>query len=227
MVLERALPDRLPVVDDTVDRIIDLVSDRARRPGSRLDERRLVITLGVSRATVRQALRYLGAHGAVDVVPGKGAFITDITGQEAEDLFDLRARIDPLLVARFVECATAAEVAHFADSVRTFVSAARRGSDLATIRSANDDLYDVLLGSAVGWPLRKTVRTARLRIRIFSRRHLSAQAQLDRFLLAATSIELMLPSIAKRDVLATRWFCERAMMEDQAATLRALQHAVT
>ena len=81
-----------------------LVSDELRRlvitgelpPGTRIVEDRLAARLGVSRNPVREALQALAAEGFVDILPRRGAVVAQVTQAEAEDLFDVRAALEPL-----------------------------------------------------------------------------------------------------------------------------------
>ena len=81
-----------------------LVSDELRRlvitgelpPGTRIVEDRLAARLGVSRNPVREALQALAAEGFVDILPRRGAVVAQGTQEEAEDLFDVRAALEPL-----------------------------------------------------------------------------------------------------------------------------------
>ncbi|MBL7626971.1 GntR family transcriptional regulator [Frankia nepalensis] len=74
MVLERDLSGSLgPTAADVRRRLRQLVADPARRPGERLGgERDLAAALGVSRATLRQALTALEREGVVLRVRGRG-----------------------------------------------------------------------------------------------------------------------------------------------------------
>jgi GntR family transcriptional regulator len=57
-------------------RVADAIASGALRPGDRLPpERTLLEELGVSRATIRRALRQLVEDGLVDAVPGRGWFV--------------------------------------------------------------------------------------------------------------------------------------------------------
>lgn len=65
-------------------------------PGSRLVEDRLAERLGVSRNPVRDAIRVLAGEGFVEVAPRRGAFVTRLSAQEAENIFDVRMALEPL-----------------------------------------------------------------------------------------------------------------------------------
>jgi DNA-binding GntR family transcriptional regulator len=60
-------------------------------PGERLKEVALAQTFGVSRATIREALRILENRGLVSIVPQHGALVSQLSRKELEDLFEIRA----------------------------------------------------------------------------------------------------------------------------------------
>jgi len=60
-------------------------------PGERLKEVELASAFGVSRASVREALRHLESRGLVRILPQRGAQVTLLSRQELENLFEIRA----------------------------------------------------------------------------------------------------------------------------------------
>lgn len=62
-------------------------------PGERLKEVELAGAFGVSRATVREALRLLEQRGLVTILPQRGARVMDLSRKELEDLFEIRAAL--------------------------------------------------------------------------------------------------------------------------------------
>ncbi|MEV6683815.1 GntR family transcriptional regulator [Streptomyces sp. NPDC053429] len=69
-------------------------------PGGRLTEEVLARRYGVSRVPVREALRTLEAEGFVTTRRHAGACVAEPTAQEAADLLELRALLEPLAAAR-------------------------------------------------------------------------------------------------------------------------------
>jgi GntR family transcriptional regulator, transcriptional repressor for pyruvate dehydrogenase complex len=81
-VLKRIRKKRLS--DEAVDQIQKLIMNHEIKPGSRLPaERKIMSMLGISRTSVREALRILEIMGLITVKPGSGAFVKELTG----DLF--------------------------------------------------------------------------------------------------------------------------------------------
>ena len=73
---------RESVAEMVARRILDMVSARALRPGDQLPpERELAETLGVSRPSVREAIRGLAILGVVKSRQGGGAYITNLDAE--------------------------------------------------------------------------------------------------------------------------------------------------
>lgn len=67
-----------PVSERIAQRILGLIANQELRPGDRLpSERELAELLGVSRPSLREAIKSLQAHGRVQVRHGAGVFVTE------------------------------------------------------------------------------------------------------------------------------------------------------
>src|SRR5438552_16463065 len=60
------------------------------KPGDRLIERELCEMTGVSRTSVREALRHLESEGLVQNLPNKGPMVATVTADEAREIFEVR-----------------------------------------------------------------------------------------------------------------------------------------
>ncbi|VWX61795.1 GntR family transcriptional regulator [Burkholderiales bacterium 8X] len=67
------------------------IVEEAFAPGERLKETELAESFGVSRATIREALRILESRGLVTILPQRGAQVTQLSAKELEDFFEIRA----------------------------------------------------------------------------------------------------------------------------------------
>ena len=70
-------------------------------PGDRLVERDLCDRLGVSRTSVREALRHLESEGLVEFAGAKGPRVAIITLEDARDIYELRCVLEGLIVQLF------------------------------------------------------------------------------------------------------------------------------
>ncbi|GAA3041474.1 hypothetical protein GCM10020000_20270 [Streptomyces olivoverticillatus] len=96
-------------------------------PGSRLIEELLARRYGVSRVPVREALRTLASEGFVTTRRHAGACVAEPTEQEAADLLDIRALLEPLGAARAAQRRTEAHLKVLRGLVRLGQERARAG----------------------------------------------------------------------------------------------------
>lgn len=70
--------------------------------GSRFDQKAIAEELGVSLVPVREALRMLEGEGFVTINPRRGAFVTDISAGELEELYLIREELEDLATRQAV-----------------------------------------------------------------------------------------------------------------------------
>lgn len=81
------------------------------QPGRKLAEDELASVYGVSRTIVRSALQALAHDRLVNLEPNRGAFVAQPTAEEARQVFDARALIEPHLAALAADRAEPAQLA--------------------------------------------------------------------------------------------------------------------
>jgi len=67
-------------------------------PGVRIRQESIAEQFGASRSPVREALRILEADGLINLVAHTGAWISHLSLTECEEMYQLRERIEPLLL---------------------------------------------------------------------------------------------------------------------------------
>ncbi len=75
-------------------------------PSDPLREMELSEALGVSRSTVREALRLLHEEKLVEIIPHRGAFVIKLTRRTARELYTLRAVLEPYALQLAMEGGT-------------------------------------------------------------------------------------------------------------------------
>jgi len=67
-------------------------------PGARIRQEQIAEEYGASRLPVREALRTLADEGLVTLVANTGAWVSHLSLAECEELYQIRERIEPLLL---------------------------------------------------------------------------------------------------------------------------------
>lgn len=81
MILSESTADKL------AEALAEAIFSGEFEPGSRLDEQQLAQRFAVSRTPVREALRMLATSGLIDIRPRRGAFVTNVSPSQLEELF--------------------------------------------------------------------------------------------------------------------------------------------
>ncbi len=158
----------------------DIVQDQMReaiiaghfKPGERLVERPLCDQLGVSRTVVRETIRYLEAEGLVDILPGKGPIVAQMSWDDARQIYDIRRMLE---TAAAMTCAR-----NMTPDLKDRLQAALQNlkGTLATdapgaLFSATSEFYQVIFegaGHSIAWEVvqRLNGRISRLRMMTLS-----------------------------------------------------------
>ena len=84
------------------DWIADRILSGGILPGERVTENGLADLMGISRSPVREALRELSRGGLINIQPRRGAFVAELDGRHAADLYVCRLILEPQCVAQSV-----------------------------------------------------------------------------------------------------------------------------
>jgi DNA-binding GntR family transcriptional regulator len=115
------------------------------KPGQRLVERELCKMTGVSRPSIREALRLLEADGLVSTVPHRGPVVSTISLEEARQLYAARAVLEGFAGR---ECARLHDpaVAHTIGNALAKLKAAFAEGSLTAALEAKTEFYAALIG---------------------------------------------------------------------------------
>jgi GntR family transcriptional regulator, transcriptional repressor for pyruvate dehydrogenase complex len=123
--------NRGPLHEQIADQIQNMIAAQRLRPGDKLpNERDLAKTLGVSRPTIREAMRLMQHRGLIDRKPGGGTYLIQmgtaalsesldryfwIKDCSHDDLFQVRQGLEPVAAALAAQHATPEVIRHLED----------------------------------------------------------------------------------------------------------------
>lgn len=85
------------IVDSAIKEILDLIVNQQFKPGSKMPgEREFAEYLGISRASVREALQILSFAGAVEIKPGSGTFVSE----NMDAVWELRKKYNLIIIEK-------------------------------------------------------------------------------------------------------------------------------
>ena len=112
-------------------------------PGDKLNEADIAGELSVSRGPVREAFRALEQAGLVRTEKNRGVFVRQVSVEEADEIYEVRAGLDEMIGRLAAERATAEEVDELKDMVKRMQQVAR-SKDVAAYYPMNVRFHDRL-----------------------------------------------------------------------------------
>lgn len=94
--MTRSFPQSLTKNDFAYIQLRQLILSGELEPGSPLQQGRLAKEMGVSTTPLREAIRRLSSEGLITLAAHRDARVAEVTRREAEDLFTVRQKLDPL-----------------------------------------------------------------------------------------------------------------------------------
>ena len=117
----RAKPGRqlktLP--EQIAERIFTAIASGEYEPGERIREEALAEQFDVSRGPVREALRILEKDSVVNILPNRGAHVTQLSIKEVGDIFEIRSKLSGAMINRL----TVEEAARLATTIEADIQA--------------------------------------------------------------------------------------------------------
>jgi len=130
-----------PVRAQLLDRLRTAIMEGMFQPGDRLIERELCEQLGVSRASLREALRQIEAEGLIHYLPNKGAVVREITLEAVMELWELRTAVESVVAKRFALYGTDQDIERLEESILA-MDVALKAKDRPAIKAAKRALWD-------------------------------------------------------------------------------------
>ena len=132
---------------EVTDRLREMIYERSLPPGERIDELGLSARLGTSRTPLREALKVLAHEGLVRLVPGRGAFVIELSAGEAESLFPVLGLLQSRCAAEAVRRQTPEDIVAL-DALLASLENAVTGHRLADYYRAVDGFHERLQAMA-------------------------------------------------------------------------------
>ena len=82
--------------EEVVDRIREMIFHGELPVGTRVPERELCAKFGISRTPLREALKVCANDGVITLLPNRGAWITQLTPEDVDELFPIMGALEAL-----------------------------------------------------------------------------------------------------------------------------------
>ncbi|MCW5621126.1 MAG: GntR family transcriptional regulator [Burkholderiales bacterium] len=206
----RVAPVAAPVRQQVLEVLRLAITNGRFQPGQRLVEKDLCELTGVSRASVREALRQLESEGLIQTLPNRGPSVARLSPQDATSIYQIRGALEALAAGLFAVNASDVQVEELDAAVQA-LEQAYRSRDIELIVPAKQHFYEVLLDGSGNSIIASVLNTMNARITMLRRVSLASP---ERWPSSIREIRSLLKAIKRRDAEAA-----------SAASLRHVQQA--
>jgi GntR family transcriptional regulator, trigonelline degradation regulator len=175
----------------TVTKLRDAILSGIFQPGERLVESDLCQRMGVSRTSIREALRRLEAERLVTIIPNRGPSVTEIGWESAREIYEVRALLEGQAAAAFAERASAAELDEMRRALADFEAAVAENDPLKRL-TTTERFYKVIIDGCGNRVIAELLEGLIARITFLRARSMSRPG---RSKLSATEMRRMLKAI--------------------------------
>lgn len=144
---ESAIP-RQSLTSAVADKLRDQIIRGEITEGTQLRQDAIATQYQVSRIPVREALRQLDAEGLIAIVPNRGAVVPALSPDDIEELFSIRALLEPEVLKRSIPHLTEENLAEAKAVLRTYVNELRREDHVSEWGRLNWQFHSILYSRA-------------------------------------------------------------------------------
>lgn len=191
----RVAPVAAPVRQQVAEVLRSAITTGRFAPGQRLVEKDLCELTGVSRASVREALRQLETEGLIETLPNRGPLVSRLSAQDAASIYQIRGALEALAAQLFASLASDQQIAELEAAVRVLDQAYKSG-DVARIVEAKRRFYDVLFEGSGNSMIASVLNTMNARITMLRKVSLSSPKRAPA---SIKEIRAVLTAIKRRD----------------------------
>ncbi len=129
-------PSLVSVPEQVAKAIAESILKNEIKPGANLREIPLAEFFGVSRSSVREALRILERDGVVTIQPRHGARVTELSSSEMAEIYEIRAALLGLACSLFAARCSSEDVEHLEETYRKMNSVLMEDEDAHALAHA-------------------------------------------------------------------------------------------
>jgi DNA-binding GntR family transcriptional regulator len=110
LIIEKIIVSDKLLHNKAIEKIRKMIVDGDLKPNTRINEKEICESLGISRTPLREALKSLSIEGLVTLLPNRGAWVTEISNEDMINLFSLMGALESLAGELAVDRATDKEI---------------------------------------------------------------------------------------------------------------------
>jgi DNA-binding GntR family transcriptional regulator len=187
-----------PVRTQVVESLREAITDGRLAPGRRLVEKDLCNMLGVSRPSVREALRALEVEGLISSIPNRGPVVTELSAADAASIYEVRGALESLAAELFAVNASNDDIADLEQATRRLEAAYDTG-DVRQMIIDKRAFYEVIFHGSNNKIIPEVLRTMNARI---TRLRAVGLASPERREASRKEIRQLVDALTRRDRIA-------------------------
>lgn len=181
--------------DKIAERLRDCIAEGVFPPGKRLTEKELCTFLGVSRTSVREALRQIESEGLVTNISNKGPIVSVVTADDAENIFETRAVLESLIARLYARRASDAQLKALREAFAVLKASYAEGN-LPEMLRAKRHFYSVLFEGAANEIAASALRSIHIKVTQLRSMSLATPGRAEKSL---SEVRQIVTLICKRD----------------------------
>ena len=180
---------------EIADRLRELISSGDIPPGTRLIEADVASQLGVSRGSVREALRILETEGLLESFPGRGSYVAQISERDIREVYSLRCILEEEAMRLAAENGTNEDFDRLQETMDSMLNAAK-GDQPSKVTDLDFLFHHQIWEIAGHTRLKEVLEGITTQIKMY----LAVQTQLyDDLATGISDHQLLLQALRKRD----------------------------
>ncbi len=208
------------VLQETVEKLRLAIFSGRFQPGSRLVESQLCAQLGVSRPSLREALRSLQAERLIEIVPNRGPQVPTLSWHEATAIYEVRELLEVEAAGRCALQISQDKLRDLKRSLLAFEEAAMNENGFEQVMTAAE-FYQIILANCGNPVLEEVHRGLLARISVFRSRSMSLQGRAKSSL---AEMKAIFEAIEVRDKRAARHAARKHVLKAKAAAKTAMEN---
>ncbi len=166
------------VRDYTLEKLRAAISTGLYPPGARLVERELCEALGVSRTSVREALRQLQSENLVEVGKRRSINVAVITSKDADDIYMIREMLETEAIRRFVQVGDDKAIKELV-RIHKQIAKALTKDNVRQLAGVASEFYETILQGSKSKVIYEVARPLLARVNYLRIRSMSEPGRLD------------------------------------------------
>lgn len=179
-VLNVDFADLAPLRDRIASSIRNAIMDGRLLPGGRLTEQELVSMLGVSRTPLREALLLLDSEGFINILPRRGAVVSEISRTDVEDIYGAKSILESGAAKLACDKASIDIIERLTELTDNMESASKhQRNNYRILLDLNAEFHQVLSDAAGNKKLSQFIKNLRSQTLRFNYIYLSLKSRID------------------------------------------------